>query len=65
MKTRTKVVVIGGGIAGCSTLYHLTKEGWSDVVLLERNNLTSGTTWHSATQPLRKMARGQRQVKIF
>ena len=47
MKTRTKVVVIGGGIAGCSTLYHLTKEGWSDVVLLERKNLTSVTTWHS------------------
>ena len=50
MKTRTKVVVIGGGIAGCSTLYHLTQEGWSDVVLLERNDLTSGTTWHSAAQ---------------
>jgi len=50
MKKRTRVVVIGGGIAGCSTLYHLTQEGWSDVVLLERNNLTSGTTWHSAAQ---------------
>ncbi|MGR3711854.1 MAG: GcvT family protein [Shimia sp.] len=50
MKTRTKVVVIGGGIAGCSTLYHLTQEGWSDVVLVERNELTSGTTWHSAAQ---------------
>ncbi len=50
MKTRTKVVVIGGGIAGCSTLYHLTREGWSDVVLLERDELTSGTTWHSAAQ---------------
>jgi len=50
MKSRTKVVVIGGGIAGCSTLYHLTKEGWSDVVLVERNELTSGTTWHSAAQ---------------
>ena len=50
MKSRTKVVVIGGGIAGCSTLYHLTQEGWSDVVLLERNELTSGTTWHSAAQ---------------
>jgi dimethylglycine dehydrogenase len=50
MKTRTKVVVIGGGIAGCSTLYHLTKEGWTDVVLVERNELTSGTTWHSAAQ---------------
>ncbi len=50
MKTRTKVVVIGGGIAGCSTLYHLTREGWCDVVLLERDELTSGTTWHSAAQ---------------
>lgn len=50
MKSRTKVVVIGGGIAGCSTLYHLTQEGWADVVLVERNELTSGTTWHSAAQ---------------
>ncbi|UWQ79913.1 FAD-dependent oxidoreductase [Leisingera sp. S132] len=50
MKSRTMVVVIGGGIAGCSTLYHLTQEGWSDVVLIERNELTSGTTWHSAAQ---------------
>ncbi len=50
MKSRTKVVVIGGGIAGCSTLYHITREGWTDVVLVERNELTSGTTWHSAAQ---------------
>ncbi len=50
MKSRTKAVVIGGGIAGCSTLYHLTQEGWSDVVLVERDELTSGTTWHSAAQ---------------
>jgi dimethylglycine dehydrogenase len=50
MKSRTKVVIIGGGIAGCSTLYHLTQEGWSDVVLIERDELTSGTTWHSAAQ---------------
>lgn len=50
MKTRTRAVVIGGGIAGCSTLYHLTREGWSDVVLVERDELTSGTTWHSAAQ---------------
>lgn len=50
LKSSTKVVVIGGGIAGCSTLYHLTKEGWSDVVLVERDELTSGTTWHSAAQ---------------
>ena len=50
MKTQTKAVVIGGGIAGCSTLYHLTQEGWTDVVLVERDELTSGTTWHSAAQ---------------
>ena len=50
MKSHTRVVVIGGGIAGCSTLYHLTQEGWTDVVLVERNELTSGTTWHSAAQ---------------
>lgn len=50
MKSSTKAVVIGGGIAGCSTLYHLTQEGWTDVVLVERDELTSGTTWHSAAQ---------------
>jgi dimethylglycine dehydrogenase len=50
VKTQARVIVIGGGIAGCSTLYHLTREGWSDVVLLERDELTSGTTWHSAAQ---------------
>lgn len=50
MKSQTRVVVIGGGIAGCATLYHLTREGWTDVVLIERDELTSGTTWHSAAQ---------------
>lgn len=50
IKSTARVVVIGGGIAGCSTLYHLTQEGWSDVVLIERDELTSGTTWHSAAQ---------------
>ena len=44
------IAIIGGGIAGCSTLFHLTQEGWSDVVLVERDELTSGTTWHSAAQ---------------
>ena len=44
----TKVVVIGGGVIGCSVAYHLTKYGWKDVVLLERDQLTSGTTWHAA-----------------
>ncbi|MDA8870078.1 FAD-dependent oxidoreductase [Rhizobiaceae bacterium] len=50
MKTQTDVVVIGGGIGGCSTLYHLTQEGITDCVLVERDELTSGTTWHSAAQ---------------
>ncbi len=44
----TKVVIIGGGIAGCSVAYHLAKFGWKDTVLLERDQLTSGTTWHAA-----------------
>jgi len=44
----TKVVVIGGGVAGCSVAYHLAKYGWKDTVLLERDQLTSGTTWHAA-----------------
>lgn len=50
MKSTARVVVIGGGIAGCSTLYHLTCEGWHDVVLIERDEITSGTTWHSVAQ---------------
>ena len=48
MKTHTRVVVIGGGVVGCSVLYHLTKLGWSDVTLIERSELTSGSTWHAA-----------------
>ena len=43
-----KVVVIGGGVIGCSVAYHLAKFGWKDTVLLERDQLTSGTTWHAA-----------------
>ncbi len=45
---RAQVVIIGGGIHGCSVAYHLAREGWKDVVLLERKQLTSGTTWHAA-----------------
>ena len=44
----TKVIVIGGGVVGCSCAYHIAKFGWKDVVLLERDQLTSGTTWHAA-----------------
>ena len=48
MKTHARVVVIGGGAVGVSTLYHLALKGWSDVVLLERSELTAGSTWHAA-----------------
>ena len=48
MKSNAKVVVIGGGVVGVSTLYHLAKKGWNDVVLVERKELTSGSTWHAA-----------------
>src|SRR6202142_4501556 len=48
MKNGARVVVIGGGGGGVSTLYHLARKGWSDVVLLERRELTSGSTWHAA-----------------
>ena len=48
MKSHTKVVVIGGGVVGASVLYHLTKAGWKDVLLIERAELTSGSTWHAA-----------------
>lgn len=48
METHARVVVIGGGLVGCSILYHLTKLGWTDVVLLERDELTAGSTWHAA-----------------
>ena len=48
MRTQARVVVIGGGIVGCSVLYHLTRLGWRDVVLVERDELTAGSTWHAA-----------------
>ena len=48
MKSHSRVVVIGGGVVGVSALYHLAKKGWSDVVLVERRELTSGSTWHAA-----------------
>ena len=48
LPTQARVVIIGGGVIGCSVASHLTKLGWTDVVLLERKQLTSGTTWHAA-----------------
>ena len=48
MQSEAKVVIIGGGVAGCSLLYHLTRLGWSDVLLVEKDELTSGSTWHAA-----------------
>ena len=48
MKTSAQAVVIGGGVVGCSVLYHLTKLGWSDEILVERSELTSGSISHAA-----------------
>ena len=48
MKSHARVVIVGGGIVGVSILYHLTKKGWSDAVLLEKMDLTHGSTWHAA-----------------
>ena len=48
MNSHARVVVIGGGVVGVGTLYHLVKKGWSDVMLVERKELTSGSTWHAA-----------------
>ena len=50
IQSHVKLVIVGGGIMGVSLLYHLTKEGWSDVVLIEKSELTSGSTWHAAGQ---------------
>jgi glycine/D-amino acid oxidase-like deaminating enzyme len=48
MKSHVRAVVIGGGVVGCSVLYHLAKAGWTDVMLIERSELTSGSSWHAA-----------------
>ena len=48
MRTHARAVVVGGGAVGASIAYHLAKAGWTDVVLLERDELTSGSTWHAA-----------------
>jgi dimethylglycine dehydrogenase len=50
MESHAKVVIIGGGVVGCSILFHLVRFGWQDCVLLERNELTSGSSWHAAGQ---------------
>ncbi|MBA3448084.1 MAG: FAD-binding oxidoreductase, partial [Pseudaminobacter sp.] len=48
MKSHAKAVVIGGGVVGASVLFHLAKAGWKDVMLIERSELTSGSSWHAA-----------------
>ena len=48
IKSHAQAVIIGGGVVGCSILYHLAKMGWKDIVLLERAELTSGSSWHAA-----------------
>ena len=56
MRDRARVVIIGGGVHGASTLYHLAKEGWTDTLLVEKAELTSGSTWHAAGQITRSVA---------
>ncbi len=66
MKDQARVVVIGGGVVGVSTLYHLAKKGWSDVVLVERAELSSGSTWHAAgLLPLFNMSYSVGQVHKY
>ncbi len=68
---RARVVIVGGGVVGCSVAYHLARRGWTDVVLLERNQLTSGTTWHAAglittarpTSAMRQVVK--RSIEVF
>jgi len=66
MKTQARAVVVGGGVVGVSTLYHLAKKGWTDVVLVERKELTSGSTWHAAgLLPLFNMSYSVGQVHKY
>ena len=66
MRSHARAVVIGGGVVGCSTLYHLAKKGWTDVVLVERKELTSGSTWHAAgLLPLFNMSYSVGQVHKY
>ena len=48
MKDKYRAIIIGGGVVGCSVLYHLAKAGWKDILLVERSELTSGSSWHAA-----------------
>ena len=50
MRSHARVVIVGGGMMGCSLLYHLAEEGWNDSILIEKGELTSGSTWHAAGQ---------------
>ncbi len=66
MKSKARVVVIGGGVVGVATLYHLARKGWSDVILLERKELTSGSTWHAAgLLPLFNMSYSAGQIHKY
>ncbi len=72
LPTHARAVIIGGGVSGCSVAYHLTKLGWKDVVLLERKQLTCGTTWHAAgligqlrqSQNMTRLARYSAQLYV-
>src|SRR4051794_9131112 len=65
LPARARVVIVGGGVVGCSVAYHLTRLGWTDVLLLEQGRLSGGTTWHAAglVGPLRATEAGTRLVQ--
>ena len=66
MKTQARAIVIGGGVVGVATLHALVRKGWSDVVLIERHELTSGSTWHAAgLLPLFKMSYSVGQIHKY
>jgi len=65
LPTEAQVVIVGGGVIGCSVAYHLTKLGWKDVVLLERDQLTSGTTWHAAGLVVSGMLSDETSTDIY
>ena len=65
LPAKAQVVVVGGGFIGCSVAYHLTKLDWNDFVLLERDRLTSGTTWHAAGLVVSGMLSDETSTDIF
>ncbi|MEO0914067.1 MAG: FAD-dependent oxidoreductase, partial [Pseudomonadota bacterium] len=65
MKTHARAVVVGGGAVGASIAYHLARAGWQDVMLLERDELTSGSTWHAAGLIVAGLLKSEAECAIY